>query len=312
MIHIIAFSFNRAMQLDTLLSSLLEHWKSPDFYVDVVYNYSSKDFGAGYELLKKNYQGKPVTLHREEISNADSVQIVDLFRINNLVRLWRNPKHRRPKTNFRTIIIDLIENRGAENILFLTDDSMFVSDITLTSKEIKWINNAPQKNQFSLRLGKGVSSLPPTISIDGEYCKWNMYENTGNWGYPFSVDAHIYNTSVLLKLLKRYLFIHPSSLEGNICSVVRRAKLFPNGRCFADIKMLTFPINIVQDAVDNVSQDVSVEMLNKRYLAGDRLKYVVDERFDATKQYVHQIEYTDKNGNTSLVSISDELIHPNK
>ena len=39
MIHIIAFFYNRAMHIDTLLSFLMEHWKSPKYYFDMVYNY---------------------------------------------------------------------------------------------------------------------------------------------------------------------------------------------------------------------------------------------------------------------------------
>ena len=94
-------------------------------------------------------------------------------------------------------------------------------------------------------------------------------------------------------------------------SSVRRAKTLEQGRCFADIKMLTFPINIVQNAVDNLSQDVSVEMLNQRYLKGEQLRYVVEKEYNATKQYVREIEFTDKEGQVSIVPISDELIHPN-
>ena len=44
MLQIIIFSFNRALQLDTLLTSLVEHWKSPDYCVDVLYNTTDEEF----------------------------------------------------------------------------------------------------------------------------------------------------------------------------------------------------------------------------------------------------------------------------
>ncbi len=311
MIQIIAFSFNRAMQLDTLLTSLIEKWKSPEYKIDVIYNYSNESFGDGYKLLRKRFDENIVNLHRENNMKPDRWSLREILYPANLYRLIRNKKLRKPKTDFRSIAISIVEQTKAENVMFLTDDSMFVSDVEITHKELRWINEKPTARQFSLRLGKGVSSLPSRISVEKKYCNWNMYENTGNWGYPFSVDAHIYNKNFLLRLLKNNLFTNPSTLEGYLKGIVSKRRWLAEGRCFADIKMLTFPINIVQNAVDNLSQDVSVEMLNQRYLHGDTLRYVVEKEYNATKQYVREIEFTDKEGCKKIVPISDELIHPN-
>lgn len=311
MIQIIAFSFNRAMQLDTLLSTLIENWESPEYKIDVIYNYSTDDFGKGYEVLSQKFQEKNVTLHKESTTKPDKVTLCEALVPDNAVRLYRNPKLRHPKSDFRTILLNVIEKTTAENIMFLTDDSMFISKINIPMSDLEWINESPEHRQFSLRLGQGVSSLPLTIERDGVYCNWNMYKNKGNWGYPFSVDAHIYNKDIVLKLFKRYIFSNPNTLESNVVSSVRRAKTLEQGRCFADIKMLTFPINIVQNAVDNLSQNVSVEMLNQRYLQGETLRYGVDVEYNATKQYVTQIHFTDMEGNISTINISDELTRPN-
>ena len=311
MIQIIVFSFNRAMQLDTLLSSLIAYWEKPEYKIDVVYNYSSKSFGDAYEQLSRDFKGQPVEFHRENTSNPDHISFTDLLCVDNLVRLIRQPKLRKPKSDFRGIVKKILKKTDALNVMFLTDDSMFVSSVNIKDHDINWINNNPKQRQFSLRLGRGVSTLPSTIVIEGDYCHWDMYQNDRNWGYPFSVDAHIYNRDFLLELVEKYLFINPSSLEMNIVGSVRRRKLLSQGTCYTDIKMLTFPINIVQSSVDNVSQNVSVEMLNKRFLNGERLKYVVEKEYNATKQYVRQIEFTDVNGHKSILSISDELTRPN-
>ena len=216
MIQIIAFSFNRAMQLDTLLSSLILHWKRPDYKIDVVYNYSTEDFGAGYAKLAEEYKDKNVFLHMEDTVLHDKITIYDLLCIDNVVRLYRQPKLRKPKTNFRSILLEILNNTSAENVMFLTDDSMFVSDINLKQTDLDWVNASPRLRQFSLRLGKGVSTLPETVKEEGEYCTWVMYENRGNWGYPFSVDAHIYNKQFVNYLLKKYVFVKPNKLEMNI------------------------------------------------------------------------------------------------
>lgn len=311
MIQIIAFSFNRAMQLDTLLSSLISHWETPDYQIDVIYNFSTDKFGEGYDKLKKDFEGKNVTLHRESVASKDKIRARDLCCLDNIVRLWRQPKLRNPKTDFRSLIIKILEETKAENVMFLTDDSMFVSDVVIPQTELDWVNKDPKNRQFSLRLGQGMSSLPSTVSRDGDYCAWDMYQNRGSWGYPFSVDAHIYNKKFALYLVKRYLFVNPNTFEMNVVGSVIRSRLLAKGRCFTDIKMLTFPINIVQTSVDNLSQNVSVEMLNDRYLNGEHLKYILDDEYNATKQYVSQIEFTDNNGQTTIIQISEKLIRPN-
>lgn len=308
MIQIITFSFNRAMQLDTLLSSLVSHWKAPEYRIDVVYNYSTEDFGRAYEKLVRDYNGKPVKLHRESKKRADSYTFVDYLCLDNIMRLIRSPKLRHPRTDFRSIVIELLETTDADNVMFLTDDSMFISDIDIDSNVLNWINEKPTERQFSLRLGKGVSELPNTIKYNGDYCVWNMYENNGNWGYPFSVDAHIYNKSIILKLFKKYIFTNPNSLEANICSSIKKKNWFGESRCFTDIKMLTFPINIVQDVVDNVSQNVSVELLNKRYLNGEHMKYVMADKYNAEKQYVRQLEFISSDGTSSYAIINDKPV----
>lgn len=305
MIQIIAFSFNRAMQLDTLLSSFISHWKQPDYWIDIIYNYSSDFFGRGYEKLADDYKDKPITLHREKIKCPDKYLLKEILCPDNAIRLWRNPKLRHPKSDFRSILVGIMEKSEADNVMFLTDDSMFIRDIAIPIKDLTWINEKPSMRQFSLRLGKGVSSLPDSVTFDDDYCTWNMYDNQGNWGYPFSVDAHIYNKKYVLELYKKYVFTNPNTLEANVCSTVRRKKMLGEARCFTDIKMLTFPINIVQNVIDNHSQNVSVEMLNERYLKGEHLKYVVEKDYNPAKQYVGQIEFTDAESCTSVLSISD-------
>jgi hypothetical protein len=49
MIQIIIFSFNRALQLDTLIASIAEKWQAPKYKIDVIYNTSDKDFQKGYD-----------------------------------------------------------------------------------------------------------------------------------------------------------------------------------------------------------------------------------------------------------------------
>lgn len=303
MIHVIVFSYNRALQVDTLLSSFFEHWKSPSVHVDVLYNTSSLQFEKGYDILKDKYNAKDVSFVRESLDVVDKVKLVDFLNIYNLVRLYRFPKLRHPKSNFRSLLIELMENTKSDSVMFLTDDSMFINDIEVREADLDWINAAPENRQFSLRLGKGENDLPSSVSDNSVYCNWNMYENIHSWGYPFSVDSHIYNKEYILRLFRKYLFINPNTLEANICGVVKRKRKLGLGRCFSNIKMLTFPINIVQDCINNICQDVSVEMLNQKLLEGCCMRYEVPAKFDATKQYVESLIFTDASGKITKVQI---------
>ena len=53
MIHIIIFSFNRALQLEALLSSIQCHWQKTNYKLSVLYNTSGDDFQKGYDILQK-------------------------------------------------------------------------------------------------------------------------------------------------------------------------------------------------------------------------------------------------------------------
>lgn len=289
------------MQLETLISSLIENWDAPNYSVDIIYNYSTPDYAKGYEIFANRFRKYPVRLHREA-AIGDRVSIKDCLSLTNLVRMYRIPKLRCAKSNFRSLLIKIIETSKAKNVMFLTDDSMFVKRVNISDDIINWINSSPKENQFSLRLGNGKSGLPENVTEENGLCSWNMYKNTASWGYPFSVDAHIYNKQYILKLLKKYVFVNPNTLEACIMSSVYREKKLRCGKCFSEIKMLTFPINIVQDTIENICQQVSVEMLNKRYICGETLRYGVVEDYDATKQYVKELFFY-KNGNVEVVRI---------
>lgn len=56
MIHIIIFSFNRALQLEALLSSIQCHWQKTNYKLSVLYNTSGDDFQKGYDILQRNIQ----------------------------------------------------------------------------------------------------------------------------------------------------------------------------------------------------------------------------------------------------------------
>lgn len=288
MIQIIIFSFNRAIQLDTLLYSIKKYWESPSCEIDVVYNCSSDSFQKGYDYLIQKYSADRIISFHKEQKGECPYTWKELLNPYNLKRLYKYPYLRKPKTNFRSLTNTLMEKSAAHEVMFMTDDSLFINPVCLSSYILDWIEEEPTQRQFSLRIGKGINNQPSIgVSEDNGILSWNMNDmkRMNNWGYQFSVDAHIYNKECILQLFKTYNFCNPNSLEGYICNVVRRKGWFNQAKSFVTPRLLSFPINIVQNVEDNESLGVSPEMMNDWFLSGYTMKYPIPENYNMFQQY---------------------------
>lgn len=284
MIQIIIFSFNRALQLDTLLSSLNEYWKKPNYHIDILYNTSDVDFEKGYSILKKKYSN--ISFHKETKCFA-KYRINELFNVKNLIQLYKNPVLRHPKSNFRNLLLDIMKNDTSENVMFMTDDAMFVNQVDVNSKILDWINDSPYQRQYSIRIGKGMNNQEDIVSEEQGILSWNFYRcnRKTNWGYNFSVDGHIYSKKVIVELFSKYIFTNPNSLESFIYSQVRRKNLMSEGKANQYASILSFPINMVQTFASNETLGVDCKMMNDWFLSGYTMKYPVPENYDMFQQY---------------------------
>lgn len=285
MMQIIIFSFNRALQLDTLLSSYLEHWKAPKCQIDVIYNTRGDSFQKGYDLLiNKLSSYNAIRFHKEECSERGYSFREYMY---NLVHILKYPVIRKPKTNFRNMMIKLMEESNAKEVMFMTDDAMFIRDVTIPEQVFKWVKEDPKKRQFSLRLGKGMNNQPLSIKEEGGFLNWDLdkVERNSNWGYRFSVDAHIYDKQLILDYYKKYVFTSPNTLEGYIEAKLYKDKLVTEGRSFIDAKLLSFPVNMVQTFSQNETLGVDAIMMNQYYLDGYTMKYPVPDTIDTFQVY---------------------------
>ena len=288
MLHIIIFSFNRALQLDTLLTSLIQNWKAPEYKIDVIYNTTDYDYQKGYNLLIDKYKKYTNIVFNKENNNKDKWSIKELCNIRNFISYTKHNKKFTSNSNFRSLCIELLKKEDNEFIMFLTDDSVFIENVDISTEIFDWIKENPKKRQFSLRIGiENNSQSNKAIKQHKNYFCWNFYcspKNT-NWSYPFSVDAHIYHKSVVIKLLSEYIFCNPNTLEGNINAQVYRKRLFEEGRCFKKGILLSFPINMVQTIYNNKRLDVDAKMLNNMFLQGYTMKYPIPNDYDSFQQY---------------------------
>ena len=301
MIQIIVFSFDRALQLEALLSSIRRYWTRTAYRLTVIYNTSGDEFERGYTLLKKGF---PDFQFVKETRSGHLWHTSDYLRFFNLKKILHYPNLRNQRSDFRDLLLGILSDSSAPYTMFLTDDSVFIRDVVLSDKTLSFIDEDVAQNQISLRLGKGVSACPSDIPVQDGCLVWHFhrYPLDTSWGYRFSVDAHIYATSLIRQLFRRVIFNNPNTLEGIVCHYVRTRKLLDKGLTFEDPFILSFPLNRVQDVADNKSLGVSVTFLNELYLDGKRLEIALPDDIREFQQYPSEVRLV-KDGKVETLRI---------
>lgn len=303
MLQIIVFSFNRPMQLDTLLSSLVENWVFPIFKLDVIYNDSNDAFQRGYDLLISKFSHKAnMRFHRESLCQDKYGAL--LARPRNIAHYLRHRKDLVPKSDFRSLCISLLRGEDCRHVMFLTDDAMFIRRVNIGEDVFQWIEASPAQRQYSLRVGVGMDGQGDAVKVCGQSLFWNFQDNDGrgNWGYPFSVDAHIYSRQTVYDLFSCNIFCNPNTLEGCVNGVVRRRRMLREGMGGLYPCILSYPINMVQTVCKNENMGVDCAWLNAKYLDGYTMRYPVPEAITAFQQYPSSL-FLFKDGGTEIVPL---------
>lgn len=243
----IIFSKNRACQLHLLLESILLNSNSVFKHIFILYTAEGK-FKQGYHKIKEIYPGF----------------------------IWMD------QSDFKEDTLDLI-NLCEKYICFFVDDNFLYRRIPMLGVELEgFFDNYPNIGCLSLRLGRNTviqnwytqspMPMPQNIQVThpNDIFTWNwqtMPANT-NFGYPFSVDGHIYTKNMLLHGLN-YDFNTPNALEGrfNINYVSN------NICCFGQSILVNNPLNLVGSSENLAGQHfgISLEELNNKYLNGYKI-----------------------------------------
>lgn len=292
MVHIIIFSFNRAMQLEALLHSLRMHWSGTPHRVSVIYNTTKDDFQKGYEMLAAEYSHVEFI---KETSRSQRYHLRDYLHPYNWLKLAKYPHVRYQRSDFRDLLNESLRHSECNYTMFLTDDSAFFTDVCLTQEQLAFIDQAPRQHQISLRLGLNNAQKPTSIlqQSDGTI-RWRFsnHPDGRSWGYRFSVDAHIYATSIMRSLLGQIIFSNPTTLEAHINDYVQKVGLLNEGLSLGIPYILSFPINMVQQIADNESLGVSEEKLNHEFIQGYRLEYQIPPQSPLFQVYPEYILLT--------------------
>lgn len=242
MFNTLVFSRNRAAQLDLTLSSIFEYI-SPN-QVFVTYSYSDEKFKAGYEKLKQNY--KDVVFWDRTSLTEDIVRFLSV------------------KSNL---------------VCFATDDSIFYRKPEYSPDELNGLFDLGGFQSFSHRLGLNCTNqdpFNPSIKMsrpnfinNGKFLMWdrNSLREWNNYSYPFSVDMNVYRRQDILEQVAGENWETPNFFEAALCK--KQIKVF--NACLHESSLVTIPANRVQSEFENGHAGVNVDILNDRFLDGERL-----------------------------------------
>jgi hypothetical protein len=256
MAHAIVLSKDRAAQLHLCLESLIRDGSHIFPNISVIYHTSNEDFLKGYEITKKAFP------YISWIQQDDYYQNV----------------------------LELVDEAFTLTSFFTDDDILYrnipISHINLLSvfEELEGILGT-----LSLRLGRNtyvqdpynnINVVEPTSGfhyIENNKIfawRWDHCPSYGNFGYPLSVDGHIFRTGEIKRILNECRFKNPNQQEVAIQPYMN---LIPAMMAaFEQSVVINTPLNRVQETCLNRAGETfgqSAEEMNKLYLDGNRLDF---------------------------------------
>lgn len=150
--------------------------------------------------------------------------------------------------SFRTDLLAMLPSTGC--VVFFVDDILFLRP---------W--QVQETPNLSLRLGLNLTRnyashdapqpLPPYERTE-EYITWRWVDGQIAWGYPLSVDGHIYDLAQLRPMIESISFHSPNTLESALQKFTYQ---FDRGYCYPLSKIVNVPWNLVQTDWSNRHAD---------------------------------------------------------
>lgn len=237
--NIILFSKNRPAQLELLIRSMRIFFKEfSDFQIKILYKYTTENFKIGYDRTMK--------LHPYE----------------NMVWILEN--------NFQQDLLQLFDKSKKYSVFFV-DDIIIKEPFSIQDKEFKHFEKHGDILCLSLRLhprltycyAARVNHISPIFDGNNVFL-WKG--QTGDYGYPMSLDGHIFRTKDLNFYMSNYLrYDGPNPLEAQMAS---QPLPHPKMICYDKSVLVNNPMNKVQEWNNNVHGNISAESINEQFLSG--------------------------------------------
>lgn len=243
----VVFSKDRPMQLHALLSSYFEKASNP-MPLHVLYKPTSSRFQAAYAEVVAHFKDRGVNFIQEK--------------------------------SFRDDLGMLLESIKSDKIFFLVDDVIFADNVDM----VDFASIDVEHFIPSLRLGKNLTQcytvgcgqpLPEFLEgiiVGNDRLCWRWRDGKFDWGYPMSVDGHLFSTLEVTLIVKVSQFAAPNSFELALhgfsdCFMDRY------GLCYVRSKIMNIPWNKVQTENSNDCGNVHQQHLLDKWEQGFQVDY---------------------------------------
>lgn len=236
------WSKDRAMQLEALLHSMKNTYLLEEFDIEILYKYSDPYFRNGYEMLRHDYDIKWTVqddAKEQFISSAKQYKYICICTDDTWI-------HRQPDCT----ILDKMD-----------DISVFSLRLGL---------NTIVQNHFT----NEYQPILKNYQDEGKTISWNFssIHPYFNYGYPFSMDMHVYKSEELVPLLEQIQFSRPPELEGNLLQF--RSSISQRMRSFRESCAVNIPLNCMSGNTQSINKSLSD--MNHMFLQEYRLRYNSD------------------------------------
>lgn len=238
-VHFIIFSFDRPIQLYSLLESsykYISHLSN----ISVICRVSDNYFKEAYQSIEGFYKGVNF-FYQQDNQGKD----------------------------FQKIFNKVLNFRKSDYICFGVDD-IIVKDYFDFSYCAFLLKKHPNIYGVFLRLGKNILysysenkilSLPK-MRTNENLCIWKFADGQADWRYPNNVDMTVYRKQDIINQIQSISFDNPNQMEGSWALLANNNKL---GICFDHSKILNIPINLVNQTHSNRNMSLFTckDLLNK-------------------------------------------------
>ncbi len=247
----IVFSKDRALQLHALLASYYEKVTAP-IPLHILYDTSSPAHQAAYEEVFSLFAGRQASFTKQKSNES-----------------------------FADDLIKLLGAIEAEKVLFLVDDNLFIEEVDMRD----FTKYDTDKFVPSLRMGLNLDRcyvlqqkqpLPalwrPEAPEEKDKLCWHWHQGVLEWGYPLSVDGHLFSTQEMTAMAKLISFRAPNTFEDNLQKFYR---LFSPrlGVSYRKSRIVNIPCNKVQKENDNICGNVTPDFLLEKWQQGLQMNY---------------------------------------
>lgn len=302
----IIFSYNRAMQLDYLLQSILDKFKVSDYEIAVIYH-TTGEHSKGYQLLIENYKKYNFIKFYERKEGFDK-GILPALNCRTHLRFF-NKYHFKNKNrdNFKGLLENILKTTKHEFVMFNTDDGVFYRDFEIKEDVQSMMRNNPTVASYRTYVGENLEDVPNYVQKWGKEYLWdyNFEKKTTHWSFPFAVDGTVYHTKGLLSILRNIAYHNPVTLEENAVIYIKRNKLFGIGISPTTSCLVCTKLNRVSVDSSNPTIHIKPDFLNEKYINGYRLELVLQDNISNANLVPDKVILVKNDSRETIYEIDD-------